>query len=60
MLTLIYLVQLVPREDHTGNIPYHHTSISSGVSTYAIYDSPKTTTLWAAAMLSFKTSPTDS
>ena len=30
MLTLNHPVQLVPREDHAGNTPLYHTSISIG------------------------------
>ena len=30
MLTLTHPVQLVIREDHAGNTPYHQTSISIG------------------------------
>ena len=38
----------------------HHTSISIGGRPIAIYDLPTTSNLWAAAMVNFKISPTDS
>ena len=38
----------------------HHTSISICGRAYVTYDLPTKSILWAASMLKFKTSPTDS